>query len=157
MVRRRTQQGVTYLWMLFLVFLLGLGLGKGLEVQSMLLQRQAEAELVQVATAYREAIRRYYLASPGPERRYPARLEDLLRDPRSAVPRRFLRQLYPDPVSGKAFLAVPAPEGGIHGVRSPSPRAPVRQVLPAGAVGLEGPVVTRYSDWGFVYAGEGAP
>lgn len=152
MVRR--QRGVTYLWMLFLVFLLGLGLGKGLEVQSLALQRQQEAELVEVGTLYREAIRRYYLASPGPGRRYPERLEDLLRDPRSPVPRRFLRQLYPDPVSRQAFLPVPAPEGGIRGVRSPSPRAPVREVLPEGVELQGGPMASAYRDWAFIYPGE---
>ncbi|WP_228200684.1 hypothetical protein [Acinetobacter sp. BIGb0102] len=56
------QQGITYLWMLFFVFLLGLGLGKSLEIFSLMDQRQKEQELLYVGKIYREAIRQYYLS-----------------------------------------------------------------------------------------------
>lgn len=127
MVRRQWQQGVTYLWMLFLVFLLGLGMGKSLEVYSTLVQREKEAELLYVGGLYREAVRQYYLSSPGGVKRYPASLEDLLQDRRYPVMRRYLRRLYPDPVTGAAFMPVLAAEGGIRGVRSESLRRPLKR------------------------------
>lgn len=121
------QHGMTYLWALFLVFLLGLGLGKSLEVYSTLVQRDKEADLLYIGNQYRQALRQYYRDSPGPVRRYPARLEELLRDPRYLTPKRYLRQLTPDPVTGRPFEVIPSPEGGIGGVRSTSTTRPLKQ------------------------------
>lgn len=148
MVRRQWQQGVTYLWMLFLVFLLGLGMGKSLEVYSTLVQREKEAELLYVGGLYREAVRQYYLSSPGGVKRYPASLEDLLQDRRYPVMRRYLRRLYPDPVTGAAFMPVLAAEGGIRGVRSGGTGRPLRQAgFGAAEAGFERAV--SYGDWVF--------
>lgn len=150
------QRGVAYLWMLFLVFLLGLGLGKSLEVYSTSVQREREADFLYVGGLYRNAIKQFYLGSPGSLRKYPASLEDLLKDPRFPVPRRYLRQLYPDPLTGKEFVAIPAPEGGIWGVRSMSTKRPWR-VLGVGETNIV-PVVNgggTYQDWQFVYQGTG--
>lgn len=155
MVTFRYQQGVAYLWMLFLVFLLGLGLGKCLEVYSASVQREKEAELIYVGGLYRNAIKQYYLSSPGSLKKYPLRLADLLKDPRSLATRRYLRQLYLDPVSGKAFVPLWAPEGGIYGVRSASAKHPLRV---AGLEDLTGGRVVHgatYQDWEFVYLGAG--
>lgn len=152
MLKRRSQRGLTYMWMLFLVFLLGLGLGKSLEVYSLAVQREKEADLLYVGKLYRAAIRDYYLSSPAGPRRYPARLDELLRDPRSLAPRRYLRQLYPDPVTGKEWEPVLAPEGGIWGVRSRSTRTPLRTVPPE-TVTVQAGGGRAYADWQFVYAG----
>jgi type II secretory pathway pseudopilin PulG len=150
---RHAQSGVTYLWMLFLVFLLGLGLGKSLEVYSTQIQREKEADLLYVGGLYREAIQTYYLSSPGSVRKYPESLSDLLHDPRHLTTRRHLRQLYPDPVSGEAFEVVLALEGGIRGVRSPSMKRPLKQAgLPAG-VRSGGEKAAHYADWLFTYDG----
>lgn len=156
MVIRTRQRGIAYLWMLFLVFLLALGLGKSLEVYSTMQQREKEADLLHIGGLYRNAIKAYYLSSPGSVRKYPERLEDLLRDPRYPVPRRYLRQLYPDPMTGKAFVVVPAPEGGVGGVRSASGKHPWRST----AVGGGNVVLVlngdgSYRDWLFVYQGMG--
>lgn len=152
MVIRQRQRGLTYLWMLFLVFLLGLGLGKSLEVYSTMVQREKEADLLYVGRLYREAIKQFYLSSPGSVKRYPERLEDLLRDPRRLGLRRYLRQLYPDPLTGKEFAVIQAPQGGIWGVRSQSAKEPLKMA------GFEMPltVINRangYQAWGFIYEG----
>lgn len=126
MVRKNAQSGLVYLWMLFLVFLLGLGLGKSLDVYSTIVQREKEAELVYIGMLYRQAIRQFYLSSPEHLKRYPYSLEDLLKDPRSLTTRRYLRKLYIDPITGNGFFPVLAPEGGIMGVRSASVMQPKR-------------------------------
>ena len=119
------QQGITYLWMLFFVFLLSLGLGKSLEVFSLMDQRQKEQELLYVGKIYQEAIRQYYLS--GQEKnKYPPRLEDLLKDPRYLVTRRYIRKLYPDPLTNKDFLPIFSAEGGICGVKSSSEKKPIK-------------------------------
>lgn len=153
MVGRYRQEGVAYLWMLFLVFLLGLGLGKELEVYSTLVQREREAELIHVGNQYRTAIRQYYLATPGALKRYPPDLASLLKDPRSPAPRRFLRRLYPDPVSGQPFVILRAPEGGIRGVASPSTQPPLREWLPESVTLAPGASMSSYRDWEFTFAG----
>jgi type II secretory pathway pseudopilin PulG len=146
------QRGVTYLFMLFLVFLLSLGLGKVLEVCSTAVQRQKETDLLYVGALYRSAIRQYYLGSPGSVKTYPARLEDLLSDPRSLTVRRYLRRLYPDPVSGHPFVAVMAPQGGIWGVRSDSGKQPWKTTgIDDALVSVDG--ARTYRDWKFIYAG----
>lgn len=119
------QQGITYLWMLFFVFLLGIGLGKSLEVFSLMDQRQKEQELLYVGKIYQEAIRQYYLSGQE-ENKYPAHLEDLLKDSRYIVTRRYIRQLYTDPLTNQDFLPIFSAEGGICGVKSLSGKKPVK-------------------------------
>jgi hypothetical protein len=153
MVIRQRQFGLTYLWMLFLVFLLGLGLGKSLEVYSTMIQREKEADLLYVGGLYREAIKQFYLSSPGNVRRYPERLEDLLRDPRRLGMRRYLRQLYLDPITGKEFEVIQAPQGGVWGVRSRSAKKPSKTAefeMPLTVIDQ----VDGYQAWGFIFDGD---
>ena len=119
------QQGMTYLLMLFFVFLLGLGLGRSLDVFSLMDQRQKEQELLYVGKIYQEAIRQYYFS--GQEKnKYPSNLEDLLKDPRYIVTRRYIRKLYLDPLTNKDFLPIYSAEGGICGVKSSSKKRPIK-------------------------------
>lgn len=136
-----------------MVFLLTLGLGKALEVYSTASKRAKEAELIHVGGLYREAIRNYYLSSPGAVRQYPERLEDLLRDPRHLETRRYIRKLYSDPVSGKPFDLLMAPEGGIRGVTSPGKGVPFKESGFPPFMDLK-PGSGGYGDWHFVYYGE---
>lgn len=145
----KSQKGVAYLWMLFLVFLLGLGLGKTLEVYSTVVQRNKEAELLYVGRLYTEAIRQYYTSSPGSVKKYPEKLEDLLKDRRHLATRRYIRKLYDDPVTGAAFSPLFSPEGGIWGVASASSKRPLKRA------GFSSPFETfaaaeRYADWRFI-------
>ena len=146
---RQQQQGMVYLWALFLVFLLGLTLGKGLEVYSTLVQREKEADLLYVGNLYRQAIYTYYLSSPGYQKKFPEKLTDLLKDPRYLTNRRYLRQLYRDPMTQQAFIEVMSPEGGIMGVSSSSSKKPIKQ---AGFTNENNNFeqAEHYSDWQFV-------
>lgn len=150
--RRCREGGVVYLWLLFMVFLLSLGVGQVLEIYSTQAQRDREVELLHVGNLYRQAIRNYYLSSPGRQKQYPVKLELLLRDPRYLTPRRYLRRLYPDPLTGQPFMTIRAPAGGIMGVSSSSTKVPRKQAgfsfLDAGFA-----QASSYRDWQFIYMG----
>lgn len=120
------QQGVTYFWALLMVLFITLGFGKLLEKVAMTNKREHEAELLYIGNLYRDAIRQYTQSTPVGAKPYPEKLDNLLRDPRYPVIRRYLRRLYPDPVTGEAFMPIPAPGGGVIGVRSASLRKPVK-------------------------------
>lgn len=144
------QRGVTYLWMLFLVFLLGLVLGRFVEIYSTETERQKEAELLLIGDQYREAIKQYYQSAPGYQKKYPEKLTDMLKDSRYLTTRRYLRQLYQDPVTNQPFTTIPAPDGGVMGVMSPSSKPPVKL---AGFSKNDSFFTNakRISDWQFLY------
>lgn len=148
--------GFTYLTVLFIVAILSGGLALVGEVWHTTARREKEAELLYVGHQYRKAIERYYLNGP---RIYPRNLSDLLRDPRKPTPERYLRRLYPDPVTGKnEWGLVKAPDGGIMGVHSLSEDKPLKSAnfRPRDKDFEEG---TKYSDWKFVFVpiGSSAP
>lgn len=124
--RRARQHGYTYLLLLFAVAALGLLTGMVAESWTTLAQREREAELLFVGNQYREALRRYEEALPAAELRPPARLEDLLRDPRFPDTRRYLRQLYADPVTGKFDWVLVREGERIVGLHSRSTQAPLK-------------------------------
>lgn len=154
----RKQRGFTYLLVLFLVAFISAGLAVAGEVWATTKQREREAELLFVGDAIRLAIGGYYNAGSGAQKQFPAQLEDLLHDPRYPDTRRYLRQLYPDPFSGKADWAlIKAPQGGIMGIASASEDAPLKRsgflgvdrVFEEQATRLQDKL--RYRDWEFVY------
>lgn len=99
--RRHRQGGFTYLALLFLVAGLGIASATVAESWATLSRREKEQQLLFVGNQYREALRRYHDALPDAPDPYPAKLDDLLRDPRFPQTRRYLRQLYPDPMTGE--------------------------------------------------------
>lgn len=153
MVRRsRRQDGITYLWVLFLVFLMSIGLGKALDVYSLTMQRQKEQELLYVGDIYRRAIQEYYLEGPGGQRKYPESMNDLLLDKRFVTVRRHLRRAYVDPLTGKALRQLRSPEGGIWGVASNSGGSPIKvNGFPSEYEAFSS--ARTYQDWQFLFAG----
>jgi type II secretory pathway pseudopilin PulG len=145
---RRIQRGFTYLTVLFMVAFMGLGLAVTGEVWHTALVRDKEAQLLYTGNQYRRAIQRYYLSGP---RQYPRTLEDLLKDPRKPGTERYLRKLYPDPLTGKGeWGLVKAPDGGIMGVYSSSEEKPMKVAgFGFADLGLAG--AAKYSDWKFLY------
>ena len=140
-------RGFTYLTALFMVAILAGGLALVGEMWHTSAQREKEAELLFIGHEYRKAIGRYYLAGAN---RYPPSLEDLVKDPRQPGTARYLRRLYPDPISGKEWGLIKAPDGGIWGVYSLSEAAPLKtggfKLRDAGFERAQ-----RYSDWRFVH------
>ena len=119
------QRGYTYIGLLVSVVILGLMLTVVARVWTTTQQREREAQLLWVGHAYRMAISSYF--SMGHQ--YPLTLDLLLMDDRFPVPKRHLRQLYPDPVTGKAdWTLIMTPTGqGIMGIASSSQAPPIKR------------------------------
>jgi type II secretory pathway pseudopilin PulG len=148
-MKRRRTAGFTYLVALFVIAMIGVGLALLGELWQTAGQREKEAELLHVGNQYRRAIERYYLNGP---RQYPRTLQDLLKDPRLPTTQRYIRQLYPDPITGTSeWVLVKGPDGGIMGVYSASEEPPLKRAnFQVRDRDFEG--AAKYSDWRFVYA-----
>lgn len=153
------QKGFSYLVLLFAVAIAGAGLaGTGI-VWHTALQREKEAELLFVGNQIRQAIASYYQRTPGNLRRYPASLEELLKDPRYPTTVRHLRKLYRDPMTGTTeWGLIAAPGGGIMGVYSKSEAVPLKRVdfdspnrIFEDRTKVLGEKMT-YKEWQFAYA-----
>lgn len=144
------ERGFTYLGLLFAVAILGVGLAATGTVWHMAQQREKERELLFIGNQFRSAIERYYFSTPERIKRFPLRLEDMLHDPRQPSVQRYLRQIYTDPMTGKAdWGLVMAADGGIMGVYSLSDQTPVKVAGFQGADRMfEGK--EKYSQWRFI-------
>lgn len=150
MVRVR-EYGFTYLGLLIIVAVMGAGAASIGELWSHVRQREKEAELLWIGNEFRQAILYYYESSPGMDKHFPRTLQDLVQDRRFAGVKRHLRRVYADPMTGKAdWQTIPAPDGGIMGVRSRSDHPVIKTSRFAAAdAALEG--AERYSDWAFYF------
>jgi type II secretory pathway pseudopilin PulG len=150
--RRRSgkmpQLGFTYLGLLFAIAVLGITLATIGVVWSTQIRRDREAELLYVGDQFRMAIGRY-LRSGG---QYPQQLTDLVEDKRFPGARRYLRRIYPDPMTNSTdWQLIGAPEGGIMGVASRSRDKPIKvNGFAAGDAAFE--MVECYCDWKFIYS-----
>lgn len=116
------------------------------------MQRHAvEEELLLVGAEIRSALISYANATPIGQKRKPASLQELLKDPRYPTPRRHLRKLYADPITGKEeWGIIEALDGsGIIGIHSLSDAQPIK----IGNFALEFQTFkekTSYRDWQFM-------
>lgn len=144
------ERGAALLTVLVMVVILGLTATMASQSLGALLQREREAELLWRGQQYRQAIGSYYNVKHGAQQMYPAKLEDLLKDPRFPGAVRHLRRLYADPMTGKEWELVKDPAEKIIGVRSTSDLEPFQQAgFPKGLEDLEGK--TAYREWEFVF------
>ena len=148
--------GFTYVWLLIAVALMALGLAAVGEVASTAAKREREAELLFVGDQFARAIAEYRASSPGAAQ-YPQTLEELLADKRYPNARRYLRRVYPDPMTGRAdWGLVRGPGGGIVGVHSQSLERPLKIAnFPRGYESFTG--AGMYSAWRFVPDAGGGP
>lgn len=156
--RPRRQGGFAYLLLLALVVGTGMALAAVGTLWDSAQQRVKEQELLHIGNQYRQAIGAYYQQTPGAAKRYPAALEDLLKDPRQPHPERYLRRPWRDPITQTdTWGLVMAPQGGIMGVFSTSQQQPLKranfdapnQVFEE--VAKQRGEELRYADWQFVY------
>ena len=146
-----SETGFTYLGILIAMALFGVALAATGDVWRTAAQREREQELLFVGNQFRNAFSTYYGFTPAGKPRYPRALEDLVEDNRFPVPRRHLRRVYADPMTGKPdWVLLDAPGGGIAGVQSRSEAKPLKtgNFAPPD-VRFEG--AERYSDWKFVF------
>ncbi len=145
------QQGFTYLGLLFIIALMGATLALTGVTWHAAQKREKERQLLFVGNQFRQAIAAYYNRSPGNVKQYPGTLGDLLKDPRQLVPQRYLRRVYPDPVTGKGeWGLVKTRDNRIMGVFSLSGDVPVKQSNFRGAdKEFEGKML--YTEWRFTY------
>jgi type II secretory pathway pseudopilin PulG len=144
------QKGFTYLAALITVATMGGALAAAATLYSHAAQRDKEAELLFIGQQYRQAIGSYYERSPGGNKRYPQKLEDMLEDRRFPGVMRHLRRIYADPLGGKEWGLMEAPGGGIMGVFSQSEAQPIK----SGNFRKQDETLEdapRYADWKFFY------
>lgn len=146
----RRAQGFTYIGVLILVVIMGVALAAAGEAWFTAQKREKEQELLFVGNQFRLAIDQYSAQPPGLGRRYPLSLEELLQDPRQPGIRRYLRKIYPDPMTGKAeWGLITGPNGEIFGVHSLSEAEPLKKAnFLLAEKGFEGR--TKYSEWVFM-------
>jgi type II secretory pathway pseudopilin PulG len=123
--RYGVQCGFTYIGILFAVVIMGLVLTVAARVWTVTEQRERETQLLFVGDEFRRAIAAYYVSG----HQYPLSLQLLLADDRSPVPKRYLRRMYADPMTGAAdWTLIYATDGvGIMGVASRSKLAPLKR------------------------------
>ncbi len=148
------QKGAALLIVLVMVVIVGLSAGIAGRSWKTFVQRAHEAELLWRGDQYRRAIQSYYEYDFGTGRKvlgqYPTQLEDILKDSRSLTPRKHIRRLYLDPITGGEWELIKDQGGRITGVRSSSDLEPFQQdgFLPEyeNFVGA-----ASYAAWEFIY------
>jgi type II secretory pathway pseudopilin PulG len=149
--RSRSQHGFTYIGLLIAVAIIGISLAAVGVIWTTQARRDREVQLLFVGNQYRQAIARYLQAGG----LYPRSLDDLVEDKRVPVPRRFLRRLYPDPMTGTAdWELIQDADGGIMGVASSSQQKPIKvagfRLVDAAFENAE-----CYCSWKFIYVSRG--
>jgi type II secretory pathway pseudopilin PulG len=147
---RRGARGFVLLGLLVLLALSGWSLATYTQSTAAARQRDTELDLLWVGQQYRRAIETYYLATPGPIKQLPPRLEDLLKDPRFPQPVRHIRKLYPDPLAPQEPWGLLRLNGQIVGVFSQANGEPFRRAdFDPGLESFNG--APSYADWRFIW------
>lgn len=158
-MHRPIARGFTYLGLIFLLVIMGLVGAAALKTGTLLQRAAAEEELLEIGAQFSEALRSYAAATPAGQPKQPRSLQDLLKDPRFPNPRRHLRKIFVDPVTGKAEWGIVwlGDKVGILGVYSLSNRKPLKVAnFDIRFQNMENR--DRISDWKFMIAGgDGVP
>lgn len=95
-LRSSTQQGFTYLALLFAIAIAGISLSVTSEIWVKQSEREHKAQADWIGTQYEDAIASFFYSSLSSNglRVYPRSVDDLLEDKRFTPPRRHLRQAY---------------------------------------------------------------
>lgn len=149
-MRSGKANGFVYIGLLIGVAIVGVSLGAVSEVWTQSRQREKERELLFAGNQIRQAITRYYLASPPANRRFPNQLEELLEDVRTPDKTgRYLRRIYLDPITNsEKWGETRLPGGQLVGVYSQSDSEPIKSTGFA-LRDKEFTEKTHYSDWIF--------
>lgn len=129
---RGPQTGFAYLLLLLAIAVIGVSASAAVSLGAVMARRDAEQQLLDIGMEYQRALASYAGVPPGaaapPGVRGPRTLEELLKDSRVPGIRRHLRQLYADPLTGKAeWGLVRDTEGFIVGVHSLADGRPIKR------------------------------
>ncbi len=111
--------------------------------------------MLAIGAAFSDALRSYAAATPQGHPQQPPSLQELLKDPRFPNPRRHLRKIFVDPVTGKAEWGViyMGDKVGVVGVHSLSQAAPLKIAnFDARFLNMENK--QHLSDWKFTMAAQ---
>lgn len=145
---RLSNAGFTYIGLLIIIAILSIVATTTVSIGALAQRRQAEEELLTIGLAFQQALISYYNATPNGQPRHPARLEDLLKDPRYPNIKRHLRKIYMDPMTGKAEWGLIEIQGGIIGIHSLSTAKPIKVGLfPGELANLNSK--NKYAEWIF--------
>lgn len=148
------QDGFSFVGLLFAVAIAGIALAGTGVLWQMESRREKEKELLFIGEQFRQAIGSYYDKSPGADKQFPAKLEDLLQDKRFPMPVHHLRRIFRDPMTTDGDWELIRLQGRIIGVASKSREQPIKvSGFSAAQEGFDG--ATRYSEWKFVSTGGG--
>jgi len=150
--------GFTYLSVIIVVAIIGLVAAASLKLGATVQRSRAEQQLLVIGGAFSDALQSYADATPAGQPPQPPSLKELLRDPRFPTPRRHLRKIFVDPMTGKAEWGIVYLGGttGVMAVYSLSDARPVKiGNFPARFQSLAGK--RKISEWRFVASGPGAP
>lgn len=143
------QRGAALLLLLVFVVIIGLAAGMAGQSWSSTMQRAREAELLWRGEQYQKAIASYFAVRQGAQM-LPAKLDDLLKDPRFPNVVRHLRKLYNDPMTNGEWELITDSSKRIIGVRSSSDLEPFRKDgFPPDLDKLKGK--KTYNEWEFVF------
>ncbi len=161
-VRRKAQpdrycpgaRGFAYIALLILIASMAVALAAVAEVWHTEVKRQKEEELLFVGSQIRNALAKYYASGGGG---YPTSLDDLIKDPRMPSTRRYLRKIYPDPITGDTKWGLLKGTGGeILGVYSLSDEEPIKKSnFDVADRMFEGK--KKYSEWVFMIPAANVP
>ncbi|WNM57105.1 hypothetical protein [Candidatus Nitrospira allomarina] len=126
------QNGVTYLFVMILVVVMSIATLEVTQPWSVIMQRDREAELQFRGTSIAKAIERFVadweIQKATRPNQWPRTLEELTKK----SPKRYLRKVYADPMTGDQFALIKIGQE-IHGVRSTSIETPYNQDIFKGA------------------------
>lgn len=121
----KDSRGVTYLFLMFIIVVMGIALTTTVKQWKLIVQREQEADLLAKGIEIQNALALYSATVKAgrvvPGEIYPPSLADLTRPPKP-----FLRKVYFDPIMRGDWDYLRAPTGGIMGVRSKSTAKPIR-------------------------------
>jgi hypothetical protein len=122
----RNDRGVTYLFLMFTIVLIGIAITTSARHWKGIVQRELEADLLTKGIEIQNALAQYSSTMKAgrvmPGEIYPQSLADLTR-----LPKPFLRKVYLDPVTHGDWDYLRGPSGGIMGVRSKSTAEPYKR------------------------------
>ncbi len=152
MINRENNRGFTYIALLLAIVIIGISLSAAGRYWKFIDQKDKEDELLFRGDQFVRAIDAYFRSAHGGANIYPKSFDVMLKDPRSLAPRRYLRRLYKDPMTGKAdWEPIVEPQSGrIKGVKSRSTGRPIKtDRFPKQYEGFR--EKGSYSEWEFLH------